>query len=77
MTDLDYHKSMKETTENSPGMNETEPATLPLWPAVGKRLGLGRAATYEAYHRGDLPVKVLKIGKRLLVSRAALDRVLA
>jgi len=54
-----------------------ERATVPLWPTVGRRLGLGRAATYEAYHRGDLPVRVLKIGKKLLAIKSELDRLLA
>jgi predicted DNA-binding transcriptional regulator AlpA len=54
-----------------------EAGTVPLWPCVGRRLGLGRASTYEAYHRGDLPVKVIKIGKKLLVLRSELDRLLA
>lgn len=60
--------------------NETEKiesGMLPLWPDAGKRLNLKRASTYDAYHRGDLPVKVIKIGKKLLVVRAELDRLLA
>jgi excisionase family DNA binding protein len=37
-------------------------------------LGIGRNQAYEAARRGDIPV--IKIGKRLLVPRAALDRML-
>lgn len=37
-------------------------------------LGIGRNHAYEAAKRGDLPV--IKIGKRLLVPKAALDRML-
>ena len=37
-------------------------------------LGLGRSAAYDAARRGDLPV--IRIGHRLLVSRAVLDRLL-
>jgi excisionase family DNA binding protein len=37
-------------------------------------LGLGRSATYEAIRRGEIPS--IRIGKRLLVPRAALDRLL-
>lgn len=29
--------------------------TMQLWPEVGKLLGLGRAATYDAARRGDIP----------------------
>ena len=38
------------------------------------RLGIGRNAAYEAANRGDIPT--IKIGKRLLVPKAALDRML-
>jgi len=42
--------------------------------AAGKKLGLGRNATYAAVHRGEIPV--LKIGGRLLVPTVALNRML-
>jgi excisionase family DNA binding protein len=38
-------------------------------------LGLGRNSAYLAAQRGDFPV--IRIGKRLLVPREALDRLLA
>ena len=38
----------------------------------GVLLGIGRSAAYEAARRGDLPV--LRIGRRWLVSKVALDR---
>jgi excisionase family DNA binding protein len=37
-------------------------------------LGISRACAYEAAHRGELPVRV--IGRRMLVPRAALLRLL-
>lgn len=37
-------------------------------------LGISRASAYEAAHRGELPVRV--IGRRMLVPRAALLRLL-
>jgi len=49
--------------------------TLQLWPQVGKILGLGRAATYEAARRGDIPT--IRFGRRLVVPTAALRRLLA
>jgi excisionase family DNA binding protein len=42
---------------------------------VARALGISRAFAYEAVHRGDIPH--IKIGKRMLVPRAALARVLA
>jgi excisionase family DNA binding protein len=42
---------------------------------AGKRLGIGRNAAYEAAKRGEIPT--IKIGKRLLVPKAALHRLLA
>jgi excisionase family DNA binding protein len=41
---------------------------------AGRLLGIGRNQAYEAARRGDIPT--IKIGKRLLVPRAALDRLL-
>ena len=43
-------------------------------PEAGKLLGLGRDASYQAAKRGELPV--LKFGKRLVVPRVALERML-
>jgi excisionase family DNA binding protein len=37
-------------------------------------LGIGRSAAYQAVARGELPS--LRIGRRLLVPRSALDRLL-
>ena len=48
--------------------------TLNLWPDVGKVLGLGRNSTYAAAERGDL--RVIRIGKRLLVPIAEMERLL-
>lgn len=41
---------------------------------AAKKLGIGRNHAYEACHSGDLPS--IRIGKRLLVPAAALDRML-
>jgi excisionase family DNA binding protein len=38
-------------------------------------LGISRNSAYEAVRRGQLPV--LRIGRRLVVPRAALDRILS
>jgi excisionase family DNA binding protein len=42
---------------------------------AGKLLGIGRNAAYEAAKRGEIPT--IKIGRRLLVPKAAFDRMLA
>jgi excisionase family DNA binding protein len=41
---------------------------------AARRLGISRALAYEAANRGELPV--CRIGRRLLVPRAALTRLL-
>jgi hypothetical protein len=54
-------------------MNSDE-KTLPV-PEAGRRyFGLGRNASYEAAKRGELPV--IRIGARLRVPVAALERML-
>ena len=42
---------------------------------AGALLGLGRSGTYEAVRRGDIPT--IRIGRRLLIPRVALDRLLS
>ena len=42
---------------------------------AGKLLGIGRSAAYEAARCGELPV--IRIGRRWLVSKQALDRMLS
>lgn len=41
---------------------------------AGKRLGLSRPSAYQAVKRGELPV--IRIGRRLLVPVAALEKML-
>ncbi len=41
---------------------------------AAKQLGIGRNAAYEAARKGEIPV--IRIGKRLLVPRLALERLL-
>ena len=42
---------------------------------TAKCLGIGRNSAYEAIARGEIPV--VRVGKRLLVPKAALERLLA
>jgi excisionase family DNA binding protein len=41
---------------------------------AARKLGIGRNAAYDAAKRGEIPV--IKIGRRLVVPRIALDRLL-
>ena len=43
-------------------------------PEAARVLGIGRSAAYEAVRTGEIPV--VRIGKRILVPRVALDRLL-
>lgn len=64
------------TTTNRAGRIPTpdERPTLTVWPETGQLLGLSKVSTYEAVHRGDIPV--IRIGRRMLVPTAALRRML-
>jgi len=42
---------------------------------AGRILGIGRSSAFAAARRGEIPV--LRIGRRVLVPRAALERMLA
>lgn len=44
---------------------------------VASLLGIGRSTAYELAQRDALPIPVIRLGRRLVVSRAALDRLLA
>jgi excisionase family DNA binding protein len=57
--------------ETAPAVEERLTYTLT---EAAQRLGISRALTYEAANRGELPV--CRIGRRLLVPRAALARLL-
>lgn len=43
---------------------------------VARYLGTGLRQTYEAARRDALPAPVVKVGRRMLVSRTALERAL-
>lgn len=42
---------------------------------AARALGLGRNSAYQAVRRGEIPV--IRIGRRLVVPKAALERLLA
>lgn len=55
-------------------MQEESRRTFTLSEAA-KQLGIGRNQAYEAAHRGEIPT--IRIGKRLLVPRAAFEKLLS
>lgn len=55
-------------------MNTAERLTYKIEEA-GTLLGIGRNGAYEAARRGEIPT--IKIGRRLLVPKAALEALLA
>lgn len=42
-------------------------------PEAARQLGISRAFAYNAIARGIFPVRIIRIGGRIVVSRAALD----
>lgn len=44
---------------------------------VGRLLGVNRCTAYELARSDKLPVPVIRLGRRMVVGKAALDRVLA
>ncbi len=44
---------------------------------VADRLGIARSTAYELAASGRLPVPVIRLGRRMVVPRVALDRLLA
>ena len=57
-------------------MRDNERGTVNIEEAA-RRLGVGRGSAYAAAREGRFPVPVIKIGRRMLVSRAALEELLA
>jgi hypothetical protein len=49
-------------------------ATLPEFAA---RYGIARSTAYELAKRNQLPIPVIRLGRRMVVSRALMERVLS
>lgn len=47
------------------------PLTVPV-PIAGQAFGLGRDTAYRLARRGDFPVPVIRMGARMVVTRASL-----
>ena len=58
------------------GTHEEDRSTLTVEEAAA-RLGISRTLAYELARTGRLPGPVLRLGRRVVISRQALERVLA
>ena len=56
-------------------MEHNYPLTLDI-PTACRLLGISRGFGYELVRRGEFPCAVIRAGRRLLVSRNALERLL-
>ncbi len=59
-----------------PTNKTSDPATLTVEEAA-QRLGISRTLAYELARRDELPVRVIRLGRRVVVPRLALETVLA
>jgi len=62
------------TSSNTTTVGDMKPLTMSI-PEAAKALGIGRNQGYEAARSGEIPT--IKIGRRILVPRAAFERLLA
>jgi excisionase family DNA binding protein len=70
---LDEKRASTVPSESASDVQDDARLTYTLTEAAS-RLGISRALAYEAAHRGELPV--CRIGRRMLVPRVALLRLL-
>jgi len=56
-------------------MHDSECLTLGI-PSVARALGISRGLCYQLARRGELPIPVIHLGKRMVVSRQAVERLL-
>ena len=69
-TQLDQHSAPVRNTSPL----ESDPTLTLSVEEAGRLLGIGRGAAYNAAKRGQIPT--IRIGSRLLVPRAQLERLL-
>ncbi|MER5209433.1 DNA-binding protein [Streptomyces sp. NPDC002838] len=53
-----------------------QPAVVPLWPTVGRALGLAESTTYQLAAQGRLPIEVIPLGRRRVARTIDLHRFL-
>ncbi|MBA2595107.1 MAG: helix-turn-helix domain-containing protein [Chloroflexia bacterium] len=59
-----------------PTNKTSDPATLTVEEAA-QRLGISRTLAYELARRDELPVRVIRLGRRLVIPEPALTRLLS
>ncbi|MFJ9628054.1 DNA-binding protein [Streptomyces sp. NPDC101175] len=64
----------------APALTITEilnlPAVVPLWPTVGRALGLAESTTYQLAAENRLPIEVIPLGRRRVARTIDLHRFL-
>lgn len=60
----------------SAAMKDVDRQTVSI-EAAGKMLGIGRSVAYALARRDELPVPVIRVGRRMVVSKRALDDLLS
>ncbi len=53
-----------------------QPAVIPLWPTVGRALGLAESTTYQLAAENRLPIEVIRLGRRRVARTVDLHRFL-
>jgi predicted DNA-binding transcriptional regulator AlpA len=53
-----------------------QPALVPLWPTVGRALGLAESTTYQLAAEDRLPIEVIRLGRRRVARTVDLHRFL-
>ncbi|MFM9652795.1 DNA-binding protein [Streptomyces galilaeus] len=53
-----------------------QPAVVPLWPIVGRALGLAESTTYQLAAENRLPIEVIRLGRRRVARTIDLHRFL-
>lgn len=53
-----------------------QPALVPLWPTVGRALGLAESTTYQLAAENRLPIEVIRLGRRRVARTVDLHRFL-
>ncbi|MGP4048747.1 helix-turn-helix domain-containing protein [Streptomyces sp. 2A115] len=53
-----------------------QPALVPLWPTVGRALGLAESTTYQLAAQDRLPIEVIRLGRRRVARTVDLQRFL-
>ena len=61
--------------ENNTEQSNTESLAWNVWPDTGKRLNLSKTTTWKMILTGQIPS--IRIGKRFVVPKAALEKMLA